>query len=694
MKALFTRGFETIISQINRFNDIMLAVLAVMIISLMIIPINPSILDALLALNLTMSVTLLMMAIYIPSVLSFSTFPSLLLFTTLFRLALNITTTRLILVDAYAGEIIQTFGKVVIAGNFIVGAVIFLIILIVQFIVITKGAERVAEVAARFTLDAMPGKQMSIDADMKSGLIDMEQAKKRRSMLEKENQLYGAMDGAMKFVKGDAIAGLVITAINILAGLAIGILQKDMLIEKAVRTYSILTIGDGLISQIPALLISMTAGIIVTRVSTDEKVALGGEISKQVLAQPQALLIGGCMVAAFSLIPGFPKPQFLMLSAIMLGVGYTLVRKSKKPKGKRSMGVGADAQKGAGKGADSGEEFSITVPLMVDVAHGVKDSIEPEILNDELIEIRKALYQDLGVPFPGIHLRFNGALEGGVYRIMLQEVPMAEGVLKAGFVLAREKRETLEMLNIPIEEEKPFLPNIASFWVEESFIPSLEKASIRYLGASEILSYHLSFVLKKYAGEFVGIQETKYLLDNMDANFPEIVREVQRVLPVQKITDVLQRLVQEGISIRNLRAILQSLIEWGQKEKDPVLLAEYVRSSLKRYISYKFSAGQNILPVYIFQPDVEEEVRKAVRQTSAGSYLALNPTTAKRLIESIKKEMGDISMVDNKPVLLTAMDVRRYLRKLIEKELYEVPVLSHQELTEEITVQPLGRIEL
>ena len=303
-------SLDRLIAKYSRFNDIVLAMILVMIISLMIVPVPPALVDALIALNLTISVVLFMMSLYIPNVLAFSTFPSLLLFTTLFRLALNITTTRMILLHATAGEIIFTFGKFVVGGNFVVGAVVFLILLLVQFIVITKGAERVAEVAARFTLDAMPGKQMSIDADMRAGTIDMAEAKRRRSDLERESQLYGAMDGAMKFVKGDAIAGLIITAINIVAGIIIGVTQKNMELGKAVTTYSILTIGDGLVSQIPALLISITSGIIVTKVGSNEGTVLGRDIGSQVLNQPKALLIGGCMLIALMLMPGFPKIPF------------------------------------------------------------------------------------------------------------------------------------------------------------------------------------------------------------------------------------------------------------------------------------------------------------------------------------------------------------------------------------------------
>lgn len=688
------------VAKYSRFNDVLLAIILVMVISLMIVPVPPAMLDALISLNLTISVVMFMMSLYIPNVLSFSTFPSMLLFTTLFRLALNITSTRMILLHANAGEIIFTFGQFVVGGNFVVGAVVFLILLLVNFLVITKGAERVAEVGARFTLDAMPGKQMSIDADMRAGTIDMDEAKRRRSNLERESQLYGAMDGAMKFVKGDAIAGLIITAINIIAGIIIGVTQKNMELGKAVTTYSILTIGDGLVSQIPSLLIAITAGIIVTKVGSADGAVLGRDIGSQVLGQPKALLIGGVMVIGLMLMPGFPKVPFLILAAIILSIGYSLNAthgEGKKKKGKTVTQKSASPKlpEIVQESDDSNEnEFSVTTPLMLDVERSVEDTIEPDVLNERLIQIRRALYHDLGVPFPGIHLRFNGGLAQNTYRILINEVPITQGKLLPNHVIARETKENLEILNVHLMEEAQFLPYIPSLWVKNDDIPLLDNANVAYMRTPQILTHHLSYVLKRYAGDFLGIQECKFLMENMEQNYPEIIKEVQRVLPIQKITEIFQRLVQEEISIRNLKTIFQCLIDWGQKEKEPVLLADYVRSTLRRYISFKFSEGRNVLSVYLLDPKIEEMVRKAIRQTSAGSYLALDPPSAKKIVKAVKESAGDLLTQAHRPVLLTSMDIRRYVRKLIEMELYDLPVLSHQELTEEITIRPLGRIQL
>lgn len=690
---------ERIVGRMTRYNDIGLAFLIVAIIGLMIIPLPTVLVDGLIASNLMLAVVMLMVAIYIPSALSFSVFPSMLLFSTLFRLALNISTTRLILLKANAGEIIYTFGNFVVAGNFVVGAVIFLILTIVQFLVIAKGSERVAEVSARFTLDAMPGKQMSIDADMRAGVIDVEEARKRRSLVTKESQMYGAMDGAMKFVKGDAIAGFIVTAVNILGGIVIGITQNGMTTAEALQTYAILTIGDGLVSQIPALLISITAGIVVTRVSSEEDDNLGEQIGKQFLAQPKALLIGGALLLLFALIPGFPKPQFIVLATILGGTGFILYRKHFTPQPEdsvedqleKAMAPAGDSPAPRSTSRDT-EEFSITVPLIIDLSESVRTHVKAAQLNDEVIRLRKALYYDLGVPFPGIHLRFRNEMQQDSYTILLQEIPMSKGWLPAGKVLVREPARSLDMMGFKYETGEQFLPGAESIWVESDRTPLLDKAGMTYLTSAQVLTFHLSFLLKKHAETFIGMQETRYLLTQMDQRYSELVKEVQRIMPIQKIAEILQRLVQEQISIRNLRTILESFIEWGQKEKDSVMLTEYVRTALKRQISYQYSGGQNVLSAYMLDPSVEETIRNAIRQTSSGSYLALPPETSSKIVTNLVHEVGDLEDRNPRPVLITSMDIRRYVRKMIELELYELPVLSYQELTQEITIQPLGKV--
>ena len=692
------RGAQSILLTLTARTDIALAILMVGIIFMLVIPLPTGLIDALIAFNIMSSMMLLMVAMYIPSPLAFSSFPSVLLVTTLFRLALAISTTRLILLNADAGDIIFAFGNFVVQGNFVVGAVIFLIITIVQFLVITKGAERVAEVSARFSLDAMPGKQMSIDGDMRAGVIDLEEARRRRANVEKESQLFGSMDGAMKFVKGDAIAGLIITVVNIVGGIAIGTSQHGMSVSEAVSIYSILTIGDGLVGQIPALLIAITAGVIVTRVTTEDSTNLGADISRQLLAQPRALMISGAMMFLFAIVPGFPSMTFLVLGVVLVGGGYLLNQVAQRSEaaaqdGDPDLARAPSVSDSTGKSrAITGDDFSLAVPLIVEVDSALENDIDPVQLNAELVKIRRALYLDLGVPFPGIHLRFSDRLQDGRYQILIQETPIGNGAIRTGHVFCRDQIQQFDILKIPFVEGEGFLPGYQTIWVDEVYVPKLEQAGIGYLTIPQLLTFHLSFVLTRYASEFVGIQETRFLMTQMEEKFDELVKEVQRVLPIQKITEVLQRLVAEEISIRDLRTILQAMIEWGQKEKDTVLLTEYIRGSLRRFISYKYSAGQNLLPAYILTPDAEEQIRGGIRQTSAGSYLALDPRVTNSFIQNVRESVGGISASGQKPVLVCAMDIRRYVRKLIENEMFELPVLSYQDLTQEITVQPLDQI--
>lgn len=681
-------------------SDIILASGVIMIIFMMILPLPTLLIDMLIAFNMSIAVTLLLVALYLPSPLHFASFPAVLLITTLFRLGISIASTRLVLLEADAGHIISTFGNFVVGGNLVVGLVVFLILTIVQFVVVTKGAERVAEVAARFSLDAMPGKQMSIDGDLRAGAIDIDEARRRRGLVEKESQLYGAMDGAMKFVKGDAIAGLIIVAVNLIGGLIIGTVQRGMPISEAIGVYSILTVGDGLISQIPALFIAISAGMIVTRVSSDSTKSsnLGSDITSQVLARPQALLIAAAAMLGIAVIPGMPAMVFVGLSVSLAGVGVLLMKVgpgmlegSHGARGADGGDAGGAAEEGGNK---DGSGFSTTVPIMLDVAESLRTVFSIAQLNDELAAVRRALYHDLGVPYPGIQLRFNGELEGDRYVILVNEIPVATGTLRPDSLLVRESIATLETLGVAYETGPAFLPGIPTVWVQAQLRKTLADIGIANMTPTQIFSYHLAAVLKRCAPDFVGIQETRSLLTSMEGRYGELVKEATRVLSPQKIAEIFQRLVSEGISIRNLRTILEALIEWGQKEKDSVLLTEYVRSALKRQIAHQYTSEQNAMTAYLLDPELEETVRAAVRQTSAGSYLALDPESSRRILGNIKDAMGETPQLPSKAVLLTAMDIRRYIRKMIESDLYELPVLSYQELSAEVNIQPLARIGL
>lgn len=702
-------GGDASIKKVNKGSDVALAFLVVAILGMMIIPLPLPLLDMLIAMNMTVSVCLLMVALYIPSAVQLSIFPSLLLITTLFRLGLNISTTRMILLKADAGQIIYTFGDFVVQGNFVVGAVIFLIITLVQFLVITKGAERVAEVAARFTLDAMPGKQMSIDADLRAGMLDQHQAREKRLAIQKESQLYGAMDGAMKFVKGDAIAGIVITIINIIAGIIIGMVMKDMTAGQAVQVYSLLSIGDGLVSQIPALLISISAGIVTTRVSSDKAdVALGQEITGQMLGHPKALLISAGVLLLISLIPGMPKPQFFVLSTSLAVIGYMLYSSDKKKK-KEAAEVGgltgepAVATEVEGHSAITGggvDSYALTLPVILEVGQSLSEAIKltkrrgPGFIEHMIPKMRQALYHDLGVRYPGVHVRVDSpSLESDEYSIHLNEVPIIRGKILEGYYLTNETEDNLQHYNLPFKTYKNAL-GMPSLWVEDQYEEIMEKAGIKFWKPMEVIILHLSYFFRHYSNEFVGIQEVKSMIEFMEKSFPDLVKEVTRLIPLQKMTDIFKRLIQEQISIKDLRTIMESLSEWAQTEKDTVLLTEYVRSSLKRYISYRYSQGQSVLSVYILDPEIEDMVRGAIKQTSSGSYLALDPDSVQLILTAIRNTITPTPPGGQPPVLLTAIDVRRFVRKLIEMEHTGIAVVSYQEIIPEIRIQPLGRVQI
>jgi len=706
-------GGERSIDTISRSSDIALALLIIGIIGMIIVPLNPHVIDYLIAINLSASIALLMVSLYIPSAVHLSIFPSLLLITTLYRLGLSIASTRQILLHAYAGKIIYQFGDYVVGGNFVVGGIIFLIITIVQFIVITKGAERVAEVAARFTLDAMPGKQMSIDADMRAGLLDSNSAREKRLSIQKESQLYGAMDGAMKFVKGDAIATIIITLINVIGGLIIGMSMMGMEAMDAVHTYSLLSIGDGLVTQIPALLISITAGIVTTRVSSEKTESnLGSEISGQILKQPKALMMAAGFLVAVGLIPGFPLPPFMIMAGLLGVVGYSLwvneeqAKTAAAPGGTGSpesmTGTVDTSVKGhkviTGGGIDS---YALTLPVVLECGAGLSALINKaqkekgQSFVDQMIpKMRQALYSDLGVRFPGVHVRTDSPmLDRDEYSIHLNEVPVIRGKVIDGYLLTNESEENLTRYNLAFTTYKNSL-GLPSLWVELKHKELLDKAGIKYWNSLEVMILHISYFLRHYANEFVGIQEVKSMLEFMEKSFPDLVKEVTRLIPLQKMTDIFKRLIQEQISIKDLRTVLESLSEWAQSEKDTVLLTEYVRSSLKRYISFKYSQGQSVLSVYILDPEIEDMVRGAIKQTSAGSYLALDPDSVQLILQGIRTTVAPPPPGGQAPVLLTAIDVRRFVRKLVEMEFTDISVVSYQEIVPEIRIQPLGRIQI
>ena len=692
---------EKISDTVRERQDVILAVFVVSVIFMMIVPLPTWLVDGLIALNMSISVVLLMVAVYLKSPLDFAAFPAVLLITTLFRLSISISTTRLILLDADAGHIVAAFGEFVVGGNLVVGIVIFLILTIVNFIVITKGAERVAEVGARFSLDAMPGKQLSIDADMRNGAITQSEAKKLRNRVAQESKLFGSMDGAMKFVKGDAIASIIIVFVNLLGGLTIGVLQKGMTASEAMHLYSTLSIGDGLIAQIPALFIAICAGVIVTRVSDEGNTNdLAGDIGAQIMGQPRAITIGAAMLLVFAVIPGFPTAVFLILAAVLSIPAVLAYMKTRAGKTDAAPVAPLESLVAPQNEQLSKQDFAVeqddifspTTQLLVELSSNLERHLKGLNLRAEINKARLQIYFRLGVSLPPIEVRRGEGLADNHYRIFVAEIPSADGEVVPDHVLIFDDARNLELYGIPFVAKGELVPRMKANWVEKKHEASLRGASIRYRNELETITYHAEFVFAKYVGQFIGIQEVRQVLTRLEAKYPDLVKEVQRIVPIQMITELFKRLVQEFVSIRDLRAILSAMIEWGAKEKDPVVLVEHIRIALARQISHQYAARNNVLSGILLDGEIEETIRNAIRQTSAGSYLALSPDISKRIVQRIRDKALPVLSNGSPCSLITAMDVRRYIRRMIESELPELPVLSYQELATDVTLQPVARV--
>lgn len=676
---------QSLLHKITRRSDLALAVLLVMVIFMMIMPLPTIIIDILIAFNMSLAIIMLMLAIYLPSPLSFSSFPSVLLLSTLFRLSLSIATTRVILSEGEAGHIIQTFGEFVVAGNMVVGIVVFLIITIVQFIVITKGSERIAEVSARFSLDAMPGKQMSIDSDLRAGVITMADARKRRSNLEKESQLFGSMDGAMKFVKGDAIAGLIIIIVNIVGGIAIGSFQRGMPIGEAMQLYSLLTIGDGLVSQIPALFVSITSGIIVSRVTVDEDSNLGEDIGRQLLGQPNALLIGAAVVTLMGLIPGFPTIVFFFLGAVLGLTGFLLKRVQNRfefGEAEEVTVIGNQRAELLAGGASSTDLEALDAmqplaPVLVELPETARTQIGLPELNASFVSVREDFYKDLGVTIEGISLSLSKYIEDDSYRISVHGIPVGQGQLGI---------------------KQPLLAQSETTPVTQNALPQVLSRGLDKLNPIQILTRHVAYILRRQAPEFIGVQEVHALMGKLEAaGYATLVQEAQRAVNKTRMVDILKRLLGESISIRDMRQILGTLVEFGETEKDNGLLTERVRIGIRRQLSYTYTNGTGRLPVYLFDPESEKLAQTSVRQTPAGVHLALTPDVNRNLANSLRKlEENNRQLISEgpRPVILTSLDLRRHLRTHLAAEFPDLPIMSLPELTPNISVQPVGEIRL
>ena len=668
------------------YSDLVLVAGVVAIIGLMILPLPMVAIDALVALNMLIGVGLLLIAIYIPAPVAFSSFPSVLLLTTLFRLALSIAITRSILLNADGGHIIDTFGNLVVGGNLIVGLVVFLIITVVQFIVVAKGAERVAEVAARFSLDAMPGKQLSIDSDLRSGLLEKDEARRRRRMLEIESQLHGSLDGAMKFVKGDAIAGIVIIVINLLGGLGVGVMMHGMSLGDAVHTYSVLTIGDGLVAQIPALLASISAGLIVTRTAGDEEDRnLGAIIARQISGEPRVTMIIGCIALGMMLVPGFPALVFLPLGLALVGIAAWRMRERvgflrrlfKVPESQAEL-LPPDV-------ADS-DVLLPSAPLMLEVHMSALQALGSNQVRNLFRQVVGSLREEYGVPLPKPALRAGLHLPEQGYALYAYGVRIAYGVLRPGQLFLPGRAA---LPSAPSGDGGALVPEGVNGFPGR-WVPRDGARQAKALEAPEMLHEHIRMALERHLALFVGIQETSNLSNGLSRDYPDLVREMLRVVSPQRVAEVLKRLVEERVPIRQLRDVFEAITDAASREKDIVLVAEYVRMALRRHLSYRYADDDHVLRVLVARPELEERLRRSVHTGPAGTQLAVEPDLAARLLAQIgehaRGEHG-ASMV-----LLSSMDVRRHLRKLTEAEYADIPVLSYQELVPDLRLVPVGQL--
>ncbi|UXH78299.1 type III secretion system export apparatus subunit SctV [Roseateles amylovorans] len=671
-------------------NDLAMSLLVVAIVGLMILPLPTVAIDSLLAVNLAVSVLLLMTSLFIPNAVALSSFPSLLLFTTLFRLSLNIASTKSILLHADAGHLIESFGELVVGGNLVVGIVVFLIITVVQFIVISKGSERVAEVGARFTLDAMPGKQMSIDADLRAGLLSGDEARRKRALLGMESQMHGGMDGAMKFVKGDAIAGLIITLVNILAGIVVGIMYHGMTAGEAANRFAVLSIGDAMVSQIPSLFICVAAGVLITRVADEHEKkprSLGQEIFAQLTANVRAMYLASGLVISFAAVPGFPALQFLALGVGLAVAGRYLSRQRKSGEGEVASAPMAALQREGAKGDAPSimhEAPHFSRPLAVRMSPALAQLLIPAQLDTAMERERLQLQTMLGVPFPGVCMWVAPELEALRFEVLINDVPVRDVTLP-GRLLCLPPESPLAA---QAARHGALLDQAESLWLPPEQVPEAERA--KCMDIEQVVARQVVFLLRRHAHLFMGVQEIQWIVDKAAADYPGLVAEVQKILPLQRIAEVMRRLLEEQVPIRNVRSIFESLITWGPKEKDMLLLTEYVRGDLGRYLSFEASAGQNYISAILLDPGVEQAIRQCIKPTPAGNYLAMAPESAAAITEKVMQIVGD--QPQRGVAVITSMDIRRYVKKMIESRLDWMRVYSYQELGNQIELRPLGRV--
>lgn len=668
-----------------RRSEVVGAFVVIAIVFMMITPMPTVLVDVLIAINICISCLLIMLAMHLPRPLAFSTFPAVLLLTTMFRLALSISTTRLILLNQDAGHIVEAFGQFVVGGNLAVGMVIFLILTVVNFLVITKGSERVAEVGARFTLDAMPGKQMSIDSDLRANLITVQEARNRRAELGKESQLFGAMDGAMKFVNGDAIASLIIVAINMIGGIAIGVVQHGMTAGDALQLYTVLTIGDGLIAQIPALLISVTCGIVITRVPNGDQGAqsnIGREIAEQITSQPKAWIIASVAMLGFAALPGMPTTVFIVI-AIVCGCGGFLQLRRARP-------VAQDQSEALAPELNGNEDLRTFLPSRQFVLqfHPAQDVALIESLVSEIRQRRNRLVVHYGLTLPSFIIELSPLLAPDEFRFTVYEVP----VLRATFTHSHVAVEARLFEQAPQQAVQGSTDRQEAEWVWlPTDTPDLQHEEVERVTASTLIVERMERALQACGPQFIGLQEAKAILGWLESEQPELAQEMQRAVPLARFAAVLQRLASECVPLRSIRVIAETLIEYGQYEREPTALTDYVRIALKSQLYHQYAGSEGLL-VWLLTPESEGILRDGLRQTQTETFFALSNETSQLLVQQL--HLAFPLRVREQAVLLVAQDLRSPLRTLLQEEFYHVPVMSFAEIGTTAQVKVMGRFEL
>ncbi|GAB6095903.1 flagellar biosynthesis protein FlhA [Desulfatiferula olefinivorans] len=679
--------------------DIGMVIGVIAILVTMILPVPPVLLDLLLALNISLGIIVLITTIYTVKPLDFGIFPPLLLVLTLFRLSINVASTRLILLrgsegpDA-AGSIIQAFGNFVVGGNYVVGLVIFLILVLVNFKVITAGSGRIAEVAARFTLDAMPGKQMAIDADLNAGLIDEVEARQRREKIAREAEFFGAMDGASKFVRGDAVAGLIITGINIVGGFVIGVFQQGMPMADAAGIYTLLTVGDGLVSQIPALIISTAAGILISRSSSEKK--MGDEFARHIFAKDIPIYVGSVIVFLFGLVPGLPAFPFMTLSLALAGTVYFFKDSILADETALVEQEAAGGPTPEDAGPEDVEHLLSLDSMELEVGYGLiplVDKSQDGTLLGRIRAIRRQFATEMGIIIPPIHIRDNLKLRPSEYRMLIKGTDIAGGELMINHLLAMDPGDVMQKIDGIPTTEPAF--NLPALWIPPDREEDAKFAGYTVVDNSTVMATHITEIIRSNAAELLGRQEVQQLLSNLAKTSPKAVEElVPNVMSLGMVQKVLQNLLRERVSIRNLLGIVETLADYGPMSKDTDLLTEYVRQKLGRFILGPFIQPDGTLPVLTLSPDIEELVVKHIQQTEHGAYLAMDPAKAEKIIRSVRTEVEKKMMMNLQPILLCSPGIRRHLRKMIEQYVPSVMVISHAEIAPNISIKAVGKVSV